>query len=277
MSITTVDNSIEGPPTEPLRPAAHAAQRSDYGWVVQVTALSAVLGVMLALAIRTTSQIENSTQRLDRLSVSSAFLSRFQDQNENLQDEIKDLRRQVSDIEASVQTGSRSTEQLKKQLQDIKVQAGFSPVEGPGLTITLSDSPEPPTTLGPADDYSATLYRVHDQDINNVIAELKAAGAQHLAVSGADVDNLQRVIVKTTARCVGPTAVVNGTPLSAPYHILAIGDAATLRAALERPDGFIHSRGLDVRKMVQIEDSPRLALPEYSGFTTKHAKPIATN
>jgi uncharacterized protein YlxW (UPF0749 family) len=119
---------------------------------------------------------------------------------------------------------------------------------------------------------------VHDQDLNNILNDLKAAGVEHLGISGVDTTSIQRVVVTTTARCVGPTAVVNGTPLSAPYHIYAIGDRQLLRQYLERPDGYIRGpRQLDQRKMVAIEDMDEISLPEFASISARYAKPVASD
>jgi uncharacterized protein YlxW (UPF0749 family) len=105
---------------------------------------------------------------------------------------------------------------------------------------------------------------------------LKAAGAQQLAISGADSTKPQRVVVSTTARCVGPTAVVNGTYLSAPFHIFAIGDPKALREALERPDGYVRGqRRLEAKKMIEISDAPKMVFPEYSGkLQARYTQPL---
>jgi uncharacterized protein YlxW (UPF0749 family) len=239
----------------------------DHVWVWHVTALSIALGILLALAIRTTGRLRNSSVPGSRFGVSTAFLSRYKEHNLLLQRQIIELRRQVSDQVATADLDTQAAGALRKDFERLKEVAGLSAAQGPGLRLTVRDSLEAPVLSVPD-------YLVHDQDLNNLIAELKAAGAQHLAIAGADETNLQRVVVTTTARCVGPTAVVNGTPLSAPYHILAIGDPKRLRAALERPDGYIRVRELDARKMILIEEAAQLVLPEYSGtFKARYARP----
>lgn len=277
MSVTTAQAGIEestaGLKEQSAAPARHAA---DLTWVWQVTALSLVLGVMLALAIRTTSQRRRAGQPLSRFGVSAAILSTYKEQNEGLQKEIKDLRQQVSKYEQSVKDDSRFTELLKKEIQQLKAASGLAAVRGPGLKVLLQDSKEASRLGVPQEDYDTLL--VHDGDINGLIGELKAAGAEALALSGADGENKQRVVVTTTARCVGPNAVVNGTQLSAPYTIWAIGNPKELRAALEMPNGFVQVRGLDALKMIVIEEAQEIDLPEFTGsFSSRYARPSTAN
>jgi uncharacterized protein YlxW (UPF0749 family) len=274
MALTTAESSTEGRPA--AQSAGPAAQHhSDHHWVWQVTLLSAAMGMMLALAVRTTDQSRRSALSNNRFQLSAAFLARYKDRNHRLQGQVVDLRRELSEYMTGMEDTSRATDSLKRQFEALKSQAGLSAVQGPGIKITLQDSTDIPTVGGQVEDYRA--YLIHDQDLNNLLTELKTAGAEHLAISGADPQNLQRIVVRTTARCVGPTAVVNGIPLSAPYHILAIGDPKRLREYLERPDGYIRRvRQLDVLKMVVIEEAGRLVLPEYSGtLTVRYGKPVA--
>jgi uncharacterized protein YlxW (UPF0749 family) len=269
MEASSADTTI---PRAHPSPEADAAPltRADHGWVWQVTLLALALGAMLALAMRTTTRIRASDDTgASRLGLASAVLARYRGENNRLQNEIREVRRELD--ASSVEADRYTTEaaRLRKQLDVLKEVGGLSAVTGPGLRLTVRDSPTVPSTENYAE------YLVHDQDLNNLIAELKSAGAEHLAVSGADPANLQRVIVRTTARCVGPTAVVNGTPLSAPYHILVLGSPAQLREYLERPGGYLKNRQLDARGMVTFEEVASLSLPEYSGtFAPRYGKPI---
>jgi uncharacterized protein YlxW (UPF0749 family) len=252
--------------------AAPTRRLSDHAWILVITALSLTLGALLALAIRTTDHFRESDAPGSRLGVSTAFLARYKDQNLRLQNELVDLRHSLNNYISGVKDDSRATEDLKRQFEELKVAGGLAEVVGPGLKITVRDSTEP-LAGEPPGEYLRNI--VHDQDLNSLIGELKAAGAKALAISGADTENLQRIIVTTTARCAGSTAVVNGTPLSAPYRILAVGDPKQLRAALDRPDGYVHERKLDVRKMISIEDANSLRIPEYSGtLSPRYARAV---
>jgi uncharacterized protein YlxW (UPF0749 family) len=249
--------------------SAEARRRSDATWLVHVTLLSLLLGMLLALAIRTTERLRSSDSGGSRLQVSSVFLSRYKDQHQRLQDEVAELRRQRDEYMATVEDDSHDNQGLKAQFEELKLLGGLSPVEGPGIRVTLRDSTDTHATL---DD---PAFLIHDHDINAVISVLKRAGARYLAVSGADGDRLQRVIVSSTARCVGSVVMVNMVPLSGPYRLYAIGDSKELRKALEQPDGFVRTRGLQAKKMIVIEDQPHIALPEYSGtLRAQYARPV---
>jgi uncharacterized protein YlxW (UPF0749 family) len=263
---------IEAPPTAGAD--GGSGWHPDNAWVIQVTALSLGLGVLLALAIRTTDRVRLSNQPGSRFGVSTAFLGRYKEQNLQLQQDIIDLRRELSAYIAGMESDSRATEELKRQFEDLKAKAGLASATGPGLEILVQDNAGPLLSTDPPGDFSLNI--VHDQDLINLINELKGAGATQIAIAGADAENLQRVIVTTTARCVGPTAIVNGIPLSAPYRIVALGDPSTLRTALERPESYVRSRKLDERKMIAIQEKQDLVIPDYSGtLSPRYAHPAS--
>ena len=242
-------------------------------WVWQVSGLSVVLGVMLALAVNTTTHSPTDTASNDRFGVAASLLSRYKDRNDRLQSEVVELRRQVDEAYAGAQSETTTTAKLRDEYERLKETAGLSAVSGSGLRITVQDSTQIPRIGEPTEGFAE--YMVHDQDLNNILNELKAAGAQHLGISGVDTSSIQRVTVTTTARCVGNTAMVNDNPLAAPYHIFVIGDRQRLRQQLERPDGYIRGvRQLAQRKMVVIEDMDGIALPEFASTSARYAKPV---
>jgi uncharacterized protein YlxW (UPF0749 family) len=271
--ISPPEPDVESTEAPPLFVAAPAG-RPDTVWVWQVTALSLVLGALLALAMATTNRIRNSGVAGPRFGVTGAILAASREKNQELQTEIVELRKRLGKFEKNREDDTNQMTLLKRELEAVKLLSGLAPVEGPGIKITLRDSTE--TRLPNLSPEEMEGYLVHDQDINGVINELKAAGAEALAISGADPKNMQRVVVTTTARCVGPVATINGAQLSAPYTIYAIGNSKELHGALEMPNGYIENRGLKLLKMYTIEESEHLVLPEFSGtFSPKYARPAA--
>src|SRR2546426_199762 len=118
MSITAAENPADVTAIEPAASSAEAAavqHHGDHGWVWQVTALSMVLGAMLALAINTTTRIKNSGVPWKGFGISAAILSTYKEQNENLQKEIKTLRRNVDDLEQNARGNTEATQLLKDQ------------------------------------------------------------------------------------------------------------------------------------------------------------------
>ncbi len=153
---------------------------------------------------------------------------------------------------------------LKTRLDRVRAFAGFTELEGPGVKVTLNDSQE---TLKPGDD--PNLYVLHDEDVIKVLNELKAAGAEAIAM------NDHRVIVNTEIRCIGPTVLMNQTVrLSPPFVIKAIGDPDTLFNALKMKGGVMDSLkwwGIEV----EVEKVTKMVIPPYEGgISFNYAEPV---
>ncbi len=154
-----------------------------------------------------------------------------------------------------------------QQLNQAQFLAGMTSVQGPGVIVTLTDSNKPfpgglPALLMPPN-------IIHDGDINLVVNELKAAGAEAVAV------NDQRLVATSSIRCVGPVVNVNNVSQAPPFVIKAIGDPKTLVAAMTLPGGVGTQLKAFDPAMFTVQQAATLTLPAYSGGNTpRYAKPV---
>ena len=144
--------------------------------------------------------------------------------------------------------------------------AGLTPVQGPGLSVTLRDSKKP---LPGGVNIPGNVTLIHDTDIEQVVNELKAAGAEAIAI------NDQRLVGMSPIRSVGPVIDVNGVPQAPPFVIKSIGDARTMRAALNLRGGVADMLRRYDPAMISLQPSPALTLPAYSGTAQpRYAHPV---
>lgn len=228
-------------------------------YYLQITVVCFVLGLILAAAWHTVSQVTSSGVGVyregfvfgDGATVPAKKL------NED-EDEIKHLRAENQKINDQLAKRTGATSTLNQELKDARLFAGLTEVEGPGVKITLTDSPKRETF---PNDPLALTNLIHDRDIAEVVNELKIAGADAVAVNG------QRIANTSTFRCIGPVIQINGLPAAPPYVIEAIGDQSAMFGGLNLPDGVLDQiRRMD-RNMVRIERKPMLHLPAYAGST----------
>ena len=137
--------------------------------------------------------------------------------NAELVRRLTGLREEVDGLSAT-----QNERDLVPQLDYQAVRAGLTAVQGPAVTVTLSDAPASVA----ADGIDPDLLVVHQQDIQAVVNALWSGGAEAMTIQG------QRVISTTGIKCVGNTVVLHGVPYAPPYAISAIGDSARLHAAL---------------------------------------------
>jgi uncharacterized protein YlxW (UPF0749 family) len=177
----------------------------------------------------------------------------------SLENTIATLRSQIEAIQKERSQGKGRLAQLQQEIEALKLAAGLTPVTGPGIIVTLDDNiagaqaakNSSPTTYKPED------YIIHDKNVLYLVNEIKAAGAEAIAVNG------QRVVTSTDIRCVGTVILVNSTRLAPPYEVQAIGNPDVLEAAVQRSVDFSFLKSRDFP--VKVTKSLHLTLPAYKG------------
>lgn len=226
-----------------------------------VSLLSLVLGFMMMTAWVTKDNRQSrlaltGASQQDR--VTSGPID-VQEKYEQLTQEVAKLQADKTRMEKVLGESSGSTKVLNDNLQDAKIQAGLTEVEGPGVIVTLHDASNTKDNAGFAQDQA-----IHDFDLLRVVNELWAAGAEAIAVNG------HRVAIGTSFRCVGNTIMVEGIRVAPPITIRAIGDAPTLNGAINIPGGVLSEIRSSDPNMVQVELARQMRLPAYTGPTTRH-------
>jgi uncharacterized protein YlxW (UPF0749 family) len=178
----------------------------------------------------------------------------------DLNTEASRLARQVSELRVRVvryrdaATGSDvALRDARRTLRDLEVLAGDVPVEGPGVTVTVSD---PGGSVG----WDTVL---------DLVQELRDAGAEAVSIDG------RRVVASTWLGPADQGLLVDGQAVSPPYEIGAIGPRGSLREALEIPGGPVTIIQAEDEASVEIEESRSVTLPALRreiGF--EYARPI---
>lgn len=200
---------------------------TSYTWQIPVAVACIVLGVMVGLQYRT--QLSTTPIQVDDRRKTLELVRTLEAERNKLSTEITDLRGRMAELEDASGKRESVSKQMQEQLNRSRIEAGLTGLKGPGVEIVLSDSPRTPGM-----DEDPYFYIVHDVDLQAVVNELWAAGAEAVSI------NDQRVVTRTSIRCVGPTVLVNGVRLAAPYTVKGIGPS-DLETALRMPGGFIDS------------------------------------
>ena len=117
-----------------------------------------------------------------------------------------------------------------KRASGLQAAAGLTPVQGPGLRVTLSDAPRDADGNYPAGVDPDDLV-VHQQDVQAVVNAMWAGGAEAMMIMD------QRVLTTSAVRCIGNTLLLQGRTYSPPFVVTAIGDADAMVAALDDQPG----------------------------------------
>ena len=227
-------NSVEDvqEPTFELEPVEQRAPLIGKGvarWQLPVAIASLLLGIAISLQFRasTASQTSpNGGQRQDLL----AQLTTIESEKKRLEDELTETRTRMAEIETALSQDKSLQQELVSQFDSARLQAGLTGLKGPGVVVRMSDSPRQP---GP--DEVPYDFIVHDIDLSVLVNELWASGAEAVEVNG------QRMVARSSIRCVGPTVLVNTNRVASPFIVKAIGDVDHLEGGLKMPGGFVDS------------------------------------
>lgn len=146
---------------------------------------------------------------------------------------------------------------------------GTRAVQGPALTVALTDSNRSMANLPPSirpDDLV-----VHQQDVQAVVNALWRGGAEAMMIQD------QRVIATSAVRCVGNTLILQGRVYSPPYVISAIGKIDALTEALDKdPQVTIYKEWVDAVGLgYRVTTEAKATFPAYSGLVSQSVAKVA--
>ncbi|MFI5429665.1 DUF881 domain-containing protein [Aeromicrobium sp. UC242_57] len=161
----------------------------------------------------------------------------------------KELRSEIDALSLGV--SGADLEKSRKKVAALEPATGLTPVEGPGLRVTLTDAPD----AGKDPDIDPNIQIVHQQDIQAYVNALWAGGAEAMSLQG------QRLMTTTGIVCVGNVVILDGVPYSPPYVIEAIGNVAGMEQAMAKsPDTISYARysqdyqlGLEIEQLAQVK------------------------
>lgn len=200
-----------GTPTAPGAPGGRAHRRRSQ---VLIAVLCAVLGFALVAQVRLTRGDSLSSLRQDDL---VRLLDEITQRTELLTAEREELLADRDELLTS-EDSRRVAEEAARQRAVVQgVLAGTLPVEGPGITLRVTDPDASVQAL--------TLF--------HVLEEMRNAGAEAVELSG------QRLTASSWFADAAGGVVVDGVLLEPPYEWVAIGNPQTLAVALDIPGGAL--------------------------------------
>jgi len=172
-----------------------------------------------------------SLEKIDELLQEKKLLEQ---QYQQLIDRYNSYLRTVEEHEKKIADRSVSGQRLLQQLQEARMLAGMTELEGPGVEVVLNDRKR--DTIIMDNPHFLSAYIVHDSDLLAVVNELRAAGAEAIAING------ERILATSRISCGGPTINVGRYERFAPPFVIhAIGDPEKLAGYFKNPDSIYHT------------------------------------
>ena len=176
-------------------------------------------------------------------------------QSAELDGRAQQLRRELVDVRETALSTDAAGRAVAERLRVLGLASATSPVQGPGVVISLDD---PDTGPGRPDLPPEALAdgRVRDTDLQDTANALWAAGAEAISING------QRLTALTAIRLAGDAILVDLLPLKPPYVVRAIGRPASLELGfLDGPVGrrlFDYTNAYGMRLQVRRADDQKL-------------------
>lgn len=237
---------------EVLRQARESARVTSWPRRAATVAVCVLAGLMMAVGALAS---RGNDLRPERTTELIALVRAETDRADALSKHAAALRQEVDDLTRRRAGAAQGPE--ASALQAAGQAAGTVPVSGPSVTVTLTDAPASVQPAGVADD----LLVVHQQDIQAVVNELWAAGAEAMTIQG------QRVGARTGIKCVGNTVVLHGVPYAPPYVITAIGDQTRMEQGLRDSSYLtIYRQYVDAYRLgYEVTRQARTEMPAFTG------------
>ncbi len=166
-----------------------------------------------------------STSEIIRTRALSDRLSQLELQNVALESQIAELNLKADNLGTAQRTSAKDSTEARKLARFI----GLQEQVGPGLEIVVKDSAKP-LLLG--DNPNTGI--VHNTDLVQIVNDLRAAKATAISI------NNQPVVNSSGISCSGPIIMLNGTRITSPFSIKAIGNAREMSSYLLKKDSFIN-------------------------------------
>lgn len=242
-----------------------ATGSSWHGGAVLVLGAAGVL-IAAGVSLADTSDVDSTRgQDLpDLVQAQTERVAELEERSATLSEEIESL---GSDAADEVMVG------MAEEIQREAMQAGFAAVEGPGLTVTLTDAPVPddlddlPTGTTPDD------FVVHQQDVEAVVNALWTGGAEAMQIMD------RRITSVSAVRCVGNVIILDGQVYSPPFTITAVGSPERMTAALESSEGVqVYREWADYIGLgYAVDEHESVRMPAATGPTTlTYAQPLGS-
>lgn len=208
-------------------------------WTASLTVVCFLFGGLLALQLRAYEKVQAARENKvagdamlsDQAREIKAKFVKTDNEKKALEQKFAALQKQIDNGEM---VGKTQLDQLKTQIKQLQTLAGLTAVSGPGVALTLTDNAEMAKASNAALSPGA-LGIVHDYDLQQVVNEMRSAGADAISISGI------RITGYTPIRCVGPVININWEHIAPPYKVEAIGDADKLYTALSMPSGIVET------------------------------------
>lgn len=199
---------------------------------------SIIIGVLIALNINLSSTSSNIQLTANEYSKAVEERNKLRQEINSLDDNNNEIVNKLNSYTSSEQKNEKIIEDLKSQFTLYKMISGFEDVKGSGIKIIIKDG-----------DYSGLppelqrLKVLHDNDMINVVNDLRAAGAEAISING------YRIYPYSSIICDWAFLNIDEIKVPQPFEVEVIGEPKVLQEFMTSDNSYISglkARGIDI-------------------------------
>lgn len=210
-----------------------------------------VLGLMISIQFNATKNSQDYITSRQFKDVAKE-IEQLKKERDDISLKLQEYQKKVDSYEKSASDENATTKNIKDELDKVRVLAGLTDVEGPGVIVNIT----------PANDMlSKQPPQIYNKDLMDIVNELNSSGAEAISI------NDERFVGRTQIREAGSIIKINDSKFdpSQPFEVKAIGNPAVLEGAFKMPGGpveYLKSEGFDVK----ISEKQNVKILKYNKY-----------
>lgn len=192
-----------------------AIKSQKYRTQLAISAVCVLLGILIVIQLRAQQSASQALQAATESDLTQ-IVSNLNNEVSLLKAEANSLRLQLFKIERLSSDSSAVMKESIKNLNNLKIIAGLTGVEGPGVTADIEDKEK----------------AINSYDLVDIITELRVGGAEAISINGI------RIVADSGITQDSKGVWIDKKLVTPPYQIVAIGDPEVLYETLAIAGGI---------------------------------------
>lgn len=192
-----------------------AIKSQKYRTQLAISAVCVLLGILIVIQLRAQQSASQALQAATESDLTQ-IVSNLNNEVSLLKAEANSLRLQLFKIERLSSDSSAVMKESIKNLNNLKIIAGLTGVEGPGVTADIEDKEK----------------TINSYDLVDIITELRVGGAEAISINGI------RIVADSGITQDNKGVWIDKKLVTSPYQIVAIGDPEVLYETLAIAGGI---------------------------------------
>ena len=186
-----------------------------------------LLTVAISVQVRTMNSANSTVSKTLADNDLRDQVLKMKEKFDNTSNGLINAQKELEKVRQGATKDDETAETKERELTENNMILGNTDVTGEGVEIILADAVNISSSL------SASEQIIHYGDIQDVVNELRNAGAEAIEVNG------QRIVNTSAITCEGNIIKINGERIGSPFIIKAIGSKELLYGALERAGSIL--------------------------------------